>query len=74
MRRTLARTFIFAIVATVANAFNENGEADGKPSTIETIPPDPQGGGHETGRNDEKRLDFRKTIGSWPPADLVSGL
>jgi len=25
MRRTLARTFILAIVATVAYAFNENG-------------------------------------------------
>jgi hypothetical protein len=60
MRRTLARTFILAIVATVAHAFNENGEANGKPSTIETLPPDPQGGGDETGRNDEKTLDFRK--------------
>ena len=54
MRRTLARTFILAIVATVAHAFNGNRETDGKPSTIETHPPDPQGGGQETGRNDEK--------------------
>ena len=54
MRRTLARTFILAIVATVAHAFNGNRETDGKPSTIETQPPDPQGGGQETGRNDKK--------------------
>ena len=54
MRRTLARTFILAIVATVAHAFNGNRETDGKPSTIETHPPDPQGGGQETGRNDKK--------------------
>jgi hypothetical protein len=58
MRRTLARTFILAIVATVAHAFNGNRETDGKPSTIETHPPDPQGGGEETGRNDTK-LGFR---------------
>lgn len=74
MRRTLARTFILAIVATVAHAFNENGEADGKPSTIETLPPDPQGGGDETGRNDEKRLDFRKTTAPAPPVDRVLGV
>ena len=54
MRRTLARTFILAIVATVAHAFNENEEADGKPSTIESLPPDPQGGGAETAINDKK--------------------
>jgi hypothetical protein len=58
MRRTLARTFILAIVATVAYAFNENGESDGKPSTIETIPPDAQGGGAESARNNKKQLDF----------------
>ena len=58
MRRTLARTFILAIVATVAHAFNENEESDGKPLTIETIPPDPQGGGAEMARNHKKYLDF----------------
>ena len=58
MRRTLARTFILAIVATVAHAFNENGEANGKPSTIETLPPDPQGGGAEMARNHKKYPDF----------------
>ena len=58
MRRTLARTFILAIVATVAHAFNENEESDGKPSTIETIPPDPQGGGAESARNNKKQFNF----------------
>jgi hypothetical protein len=56
MRRTLARTFILAIVATVAYAFNGNEETDGKPSTIETFPPDPQGGGFETAGNGQKKL------------------
>lgn len=56
MRRTLARTFILAIVATVAYAFNGNEETDGKPSTIETLPPDPQGGGYETARKAQKKL------------------
>ena len=60
MRRTLARTFILAIVATVAHAFNENGEANGKPSTIETLPPDPQGGGAEMARNDKNISIFLK--------------
>ena len=55
MRRTLARTFILAIVATVAYAFNGNEESAGKPSTIETFPPDPQGGGAEAVRNHKKR-------------------
>ena len=58
MRRTLARTFILAIVATVAYAFNENEESDGKRSTIETIPPDPQGGGAESAINDKKSSVF----------------
>ena len=60
MRRTLARTFILAIVATVAHAFNENGESDGKPSTIETLPPDPQGGGAEMAGNDKNISIFLK--------------
>ena len=60
MRRTLARTFILAIVATVAHAFNENGEANGKPLTIETLPPDPQGGGAEMARNDKNISIFLK--------------
>jgi hypothetical protein len=77
MRRTLARTFILAIVATVAYAFNENGESDGKPSTIETTPPDPQGGGAESARNNKKLLYFPEnnhpaTAQRCPPRDLTT--
>ena len=78
MRRTLARTFILAIVATVAHAFNGNGGTAGKPSTIETHPPDPQGGGQETGRNDEKPgvrpENHRSSPGCPPPFALRCGL